>query len=120
MPIGQRLPLYIGALGRALAFSYKVEKAELRGHFAKMRWNRAPTFEQYWRDVQAVGKQGWGIDQGNFAKGITSVGVPIFDNGETIRHGLVATTFQGQLSGQQLKRLGDDMVKVTRNIRGFF
>jgi DNA-binding IclR family transcriptional regulator len=120
MPIGQRLPLFIGALGRALAFYRKVTKNELRTHFAKMRWDNPPVFEQYWRDVQDVGKRGWAIDQGNFAKGITSLGVPVFDSSGSIRHGMVATTFQGQLGPKELAKLGKAMLDITQDIHGFF
>jgi len=120
MPIGQRLPLFIGAFGRALAFYRKISKQELRAYFAKVRWENPPPFEQYWRDIQEVSKRGWAVDQGNFARGITSVGAPVFDRGGTIRHGLVASMFQGQLNNETLARLGKDLVAISTDIKGFF
>ncbi len=120
MQVGQRVPMYIGAFGRVLAYHHKLGQRELMTHFSALRWGDAPSFADYWADVEAVGVRGWAADIGNFARGVASVAVPIFEDPGGIRHGIVATTFQGQQSNEEIERLALDLVRASKQISGIF
>ncbi len=62
MSIGQRLPMYVGALGRSMAAYSNLSKTELRKHFTALRWENPPTFEDYWHDVERARYQQYAID----------------------------------------------------------
>ncbi len=118
MQIGQRLPPYIGAFGRVLAARHGVPKEDLRHQFDAMRWARAPGFDDYWADVQRAAKTGWAIDEGGFAIGVTSVAVAVTGPNDQVRHGLVATTFDGQLDTAQINALAQDLLQLADEMDG--
>lgn len=120
MQVGQRVPMYIGAFGRVLAYHHKLGQRELMAHFSALRWGNPPSFAEYWADVEKVATRGWAVDDGNFARGVTSVAVPVIDGSGDIRHGIVATTFQGQSTAEEIERLALDLIVAAKQISGIF
>jgi DNA-binding IclR family transcriptional regulator len=118
MQVGQRLPLYIGAFGRVMAARNGISKADLRAEFDSMRWARAPDFDAYWADVTRAGETGWALDEGNFATGVTSIACAVNGPDGSVRHGLVATMFHGQLDGPQIEALAQDLLKLAQDMEG--
>jgi len=90
LPTGQRLPLLLGASGRAAASHLGLTKAEIKQKFQSLRWSRALSFEEYWLDVQTAAKRGWAYDDGHYKAGVMTVAVPVFDGGNRVSHILVA------------------------------
>jgi DNA-binding IclR family transcriptional regulator len=59
MNIGQRLPMYLAALGRCMAAHSGLSTENLRKEFEALRWETQPTFEQYLKDVERARKLGY-------------------------------------------------------------
>jgi DNA-binding IclR family transcriptional regulator len=118
MKLGQRLPIYIGAFGRVLAAQNGVSKAELKREFEAMRWARAPDFDQYWADVQRAAETGWALDSGDFAIGVTSIATAVKGPDGHVRHGLVATMFNGQLDTARIEALAQDLLTLASEMEG--
>ena len=118
MQVGQRLPLYIGALGRVLAGQAGISKADLKNEFDGIRWARAIDFEDFWKEAQRSAKTGWAVDDGYFATGVTSVAAAVSGADGGARHGLVATTFKGQLDAKQIVALAEDLLKLADQMEG--
>lgn len=120
MRVGQRLPRCIGAFGKLVAYFSGLPEAAIHDEFRKLRWDVAPAFEDYWRDACQVAERGWAIDEGNFARGITSIAVPVFDGAGSLAHALVATMFQGQHGPDMLTKIAGDMQTISTGMEGLF
>jgi DNA-binding IclR family transcriptional regulator len=109
MSIGQRLPMYVAALGRCMAAFSGLTKAELKRHFQSLRWENPPTFEQYWSDVGRVRLDGYSIDADHYVRGVTTVSVPVLDDAGRPLMAISAVGFSAQLDARRLKVLGQDL-----------
>jgi len=122
MSVGQRLPLYIAALGRCMAAHSGLSRAELRKRFAVLRWEEAPSFQVYWTEVEAARTKGYAIDAGHFVKGVTTVSAAVLDAGGQPVMAISAVGFSAQLTGARLKALGEDLrqrcAEVSRALSG--
>lgn len=116
MTLGQRLPLFIGALGRCFAAYSGMQRAELRTHFDMLRWAAPPDFEQYWDDVQQARERGYAIDRDNFMLGITSVAAPVLNDQGVAVMALNGIGFTGQFTESSLKAIADDLVRDAKEI----
>src|SRR5690606_18339459 len=79
MSIGQRLPMYLAALGRCMAAHSGLSAEELRVHFDQLRWADGPSFEVYLKEVEQARRIGYAVDNGRYAKGVTTVSAPVLD-----------------------------------------
>lgn len=116
MSIGQRLPLYIAALGRCMAAYSPLSPAELRSRISSLRWGISslrwedgPSFEAYMRDVEKVREVGYALDEGHYVKGITTVSSPILDEHRTPLMAISAVGFSAQFTPSSLQSLGEDL-----------
>ena len=109
MNIGQRLPLYIAALGRCMAAHSGLSRAALKQRFAALRWEDALTFDAYWSEVEAARGNGYAIDAGHYVKGVTTVSAAVLDAGGQPVMAISAVGFSAQLTGARLKALGADL-----------
>lgn len=109
MSIGQRLPMYVAALGRCMAAYSGQTKAEIRRQFALLRWENPPSFEQYWKDLESVRRDGFAIDEGRYVKGVTTVSVPVLDMAGRPLMAISAVGFSAQLDAQRIAMLAKDL-----------
>jgi DNA-binding IclR family transcriptional regulator len=122
MSIGQRLPLFIAALGRCMAAHSGLSRAALKKRFAVLRWEDAPSFEAYCTEVEAVRIKGYAIDAGHYVKGVTTVSAAVVDAGGQPVMAISAVGFSAQLTGAKLKALGEELrrrsAQVSRALSG--
>jgi DNA-binding IclR family transcriptional regulator len=110
LTIGQRVPLLLGATGRCIAASIRLNQAEIAEHFADMRWEQAPTLDEYLAEVAQARQTGWGTDEGRHMRGVTSIATPVLDDMNEVRYCLSALAFAGQLSTSALQELAAQML----------
>lgn len=96
LTIGQRLPKYLGAMGRAVAAKSSASRAELAKSYGDLRWHRDPTLEVYLADVEAVRARGWAMDVDTFMQGVTTIAAPVVDGTGAVRFCVSSTIFSGQ------------------------
>lgn len=114
MDIGQRLPLLVGAMGRCFAAHEGLGREDLRERFARLRWQHTPSFDEYCHGIERVRDEGFAIDEGDFAQGVTIVSGAIRgDDGRAVM-AMSALGFSAQLVGGALTRVADDVVSCTR------
>ncbi len=116
MSIGQRLPMYIAALGRCMAAYSDLSPEQLRERISAFRWENAPTFEEYQAEVEQVRERGYAVDNGNYVKGVTTVSVPIIDESRHAVMAISAVGFSAQFSKAAIKALGEDLSQRSRDI----
>lgn len=105
MSIGQRLPMWVGALGRCVAAHSTLSEDELRQRFDTLRWQRPPTFAQYLRQVEEARRLGYAIDDSNFVKGVMTIAAPVLDERGQIIFCVSNAMFAGQHSAEEAKRI---------------
>lgn len=116
MSIGQRLPLYIGAVGRAFAAEMGLSEDEIRHELAELRWQIPPDTDEYCRQVHACRQRGYAVDEGNFAPGVTTVATVLKDTMGGLSFGLSAIRIGGQISIAEIGAIGDALVNLRREL----
>jgi DNA-binding IclR family transcriptional regulator len=111
MNIGQRLPMYLAALGRCMAAHSGLDTEELRRQFEQLRWETQPTFEQYLKEVDRARKLGYAVDNGTYAKGVTTVSAAVLDERRQAVMAISAVGFSGRLSAAEVGELGEFIKK---------
>lgn len=116
MRIGQRLPLFLGAAGRLVAQQGGYTQEEVREQFERLHWDTPLSFDNYWKQSLAAKRQGWALDEGTFARGVTSIAVPMYGRTNVMGQVLVATMFEGRHKRDELMRIADTMIKVAKDV----
>lgn len=121
MSIGQRLPMYIAALGRCMAAHSGLAPAELRQRFASLRWDDAPSFDEYLDDLALVRRRGYAVDADHYVKGVTTVSAAVLDGGTPVM-AISAVGFSAQFTKAAVKALGEELheraAEISRAVTG--
>ena len=108
MTVGQRLPIFIGALGRCMAAFSGLSKEFIRQQFELLRWENPPEFDEYWDDLKEARTRGYAIDRDHFVRGITTIAAPVFDATGAPVLVVSAVGFSGQFSDAALRAIADE------------
>ena len=111
---GQRLPRYVGAMGRCIAARDELSLDDVTAVLPRLRWQDPPAPRAYWNDIRKVGEQGWAIDAGNLIRGVTTVASGIVNREGRILFCLSCSLFDGQLRDSDLPRLGNSIAALAR------
>jgi len=109
MSLGQRLPMYIAALGRCMAAHSGLTTSELRERFAGLRWGDNLSFDTYLAEVDEARKRGYAVDQSRYVKGVTTVSSAVLDALARPLMAISAVGFGAQMSKADVKALGEDL-----------
>lgn len=122
MNVGQRLPMYIAALGRCLAAHSGLSTRELKKRFDELRWDSKPSFDGYLAGVNEARRNGYAIDEGNFVQGVSTASAAILDEYGRPIMALSAVGFSAHFDHDALDKLGqylrDRAAEITRSITG--
>lgn len=117
MAEGQRVPILMGSSGRALAPHLRWSRKVLQEQFNMLRWQRPISFDEYYSQVQQAATSGYGIDEGYFAHGVTSVGVAVLDDEQIPRYSATAIMFQGQHDAETITSIGKAMQQLSSELQ---
>lgn len=115
--VGTRVPAMISATGRCLAAYGHWSQAELKRKFARLRWQNPPSFETWYAEIEETRRRGYGLDVGNYIRGITIVAAPILGDGETVIGALVSVKVSDQLSASELETLACELQLAVARVR---
>jgi DNA-binding IclR family transcriptional regulator len=110
---GNRLPMYIGAMGRVIIARSGMDEAEVDKALTSLKWASAPKLSRYLAEIRKASVEGYAVDDGNFLQGITSVAAPVISREGSITHCIAATTFKGNLDTTGLAQLGAAVKKAS-------
>ena len=113
MRVGQRLPQFVGALGRCFAANSNLSREEIRARFSKIHFKRPLHFDEWWSQVELAKKEGFAVDDGYFSEGIVTVAVPILGTGESLRMAVSAIAISAQMERSTLQALISEMLKLS-------
>lgn len=115
LTVGQRLPKYLGAMGRTVAAHTDLEGKAFAEQFAALRWDHAPDLASYKAEVAKVRSRGWAIDVDNFMLGVTSIAAPVLDRTGDVRFCISNIFFSGQRGPADLNILGEATVALAED-----
>lgn len=107
MPIGQRLPILMGASGRLFVGRMGLSDDEIRHAFEQLRWARSLSFDNYLREVNRARRRGWAVDDGYFSSGVMAVAAPVCDQSGNIAFAVSAVMFRGKRSEAEIQIIGE-------------
>jgi len=114
--IGSRFPALISATGRCIAAFGDYSEAELQSRFRTLRWDDAPSFEEWKEQVAQTRAQGFAIDEGNYISGVTVVAASVWKTRAKLSHALVAIGIGGALKRAGLPQLQQSLVTAARTL----
>ena len=120
MGVGQRLPLLIGAMGRVAAAFGGLEEAELRRRFAALRWQRPFPADAFLAEVEVTRARGWALDDGHYARGVTTISAPARISSCGGLSAVSATMFCGQHDEPVMERIGSELKALANNLERAF
>jgi DNA-binding IclR family transcriptional regulator len=114
--IGSRFPALISATGRCLAAFGGYDDGDIRTGFNALRWDDAPPFAVWRKEVEATWRTGIGIDAGNYIRGVTILATPVLGIGGRMTHGVVAVGLTEQMRHAGHETVGDDLKAVAERM----
>jgi len=116
MNIGQRVPLFVGAVGRLMAVHSGLDEAEMKRRFLEVRWQKPLRFETFLSQAKKAKREGWAIDDGYLSKGTTTVSVPVIAHEDHMHLACSATMFTGQHDITELTRIAQDLIHMASSL----
>jgi DNA-binding IclR family transcriptional regulator len=117
MMVGQRMPMLAGAGGRCVAAHHGLSSEKIRRGFQGLRWQNPPTFETYLKQVNEAQRLGWGLDEDNFIRGVTTVAAPVSTATGKVAYVITVTVFSRQHEPNQLRELGERLIAAAAEIK---
>ena len=114
--VGSRFPALISATGRCVAAFSEHPLKEIEKRFRLLRWNNAPSYDTWRKEVALTRRQGFSIDRGNYIAGVTIVAVPVLNSRGTISHTLAAVGLGSQLDRASSLALAHDMRAAAQDV----
>jgi DNA-binding IclR family transcriptional regulator len=113
--VGSRFPSLISATGRCVAAAVGSSLEELHTKFKKLRWERAPRFDDWYADVQRAKTDGFAVDRGNFIRGLTVMATLLPPGVDGVMRGIAAVGFDHNMTEKSLPRLRDALCDAARS-----
>lgn len=110
--VGNRVPCLSSASGRLIAAFSGWTDAELLPRFERVRWQHAPDFQRWLREVKLTRSRRHAIDDGQFRRGITSIATGVFNRDGTVARTISINVVSAQLAAKR-RAIFIDAVKHT-------
>jgi DNA-binding IclR family transcriptional regulator len=120
--VGSRFPALISATGRCLAAFGNRSEREIERAFKALRWDAAPSYKAWQAEIAETRRAGFGIDRGNYIRGVTIVAAPVIGIEGWMTHALVAVALTDQLPTAGAGAIGAELkvaaARVTARLGG--
>lgn len=114
--VGTRFPSFISATGRCVAARSGLSREKLKKRFDALRWEKAPSFDEWYGDVERAKVDGFAIDRGNLTRGLTVLAALLPRGaGPTVR-GIALVGFEHQMTERVLRHLKDLLLQAVGDL----
>ncbi len=114
--VGSRFPALISATGRCIAAFGDYNLDDLQQSFKTLRWDEAPTFEQWLEQVEHAKTNGFAIDEGNYISGVTVLSAPVWKTPAKLSHALVAVGLTSAIRRTNIDELKGSLVSSAKTL----
>lgn len=104
--VGSRFPALISATGRCLAAFGNHADCDIERAFKALRWDAAPSFKAWQSEIEETRRAGFGLDKGNYIRGVTIVAAPVVGIEGWMTHALVVVALSDQLPAEGALAIG--------------
>ncbi|MGE0701255.1 MAG: IclR family transcriptional regulator, partial [Hyphomicrobiaceae bacterium] len=116
--VGSRFPALISATGRCLAAFGSHSPHEIERGFKALRWDAAPAYTDWLDEVAGTRRVGFGVDKGNYIRGVTIVAAPVIGIDGWMTHALVAVALSDQLPAKGAAAIGAELKAAAARVTG--
>lgn len=109
MPVGQRLPVLFGGMGRLMALQAGLTDAEREAIFRGVQWGRPLAYSTFMAQARQARRRGFGMDEGYTNRAVTAVAVAVPSSTGQMQDAFSATMFLGQHSEAALHALVQEL-----------
>lgn len=96
MPLGQRLPVLLGGMGRIMAMQGGLTDDQREAIFESIQWGRPISYAAFMTQARQARRRGYGLDEGYTHRSVTAVAVPVPSASGQVEEICSATMFHGQ------------------------
>ncbi len=114
--LGSRFPALVSATGRCVAAYSNLSPRKMKAQFERLRWHRAPDYEEWLHEVASVREAGCAVDDGNYINGVYIVASPILGADGGFRHAIVALCIKEGWSVESLAELSATVRASARQV----
>ncbi|MGB3287819.1 MAG: IclR family transcriptional regulator C-terminal domain-containing protein [Burkholderiaceae bacterium] len=117
MPIGQRLPVLMGGMGRVMALQGGLDDATREAIFNELRWDRSLTYAQFIAQARKAKRIGWGVDDGYMNRSVAALAVPVSSGtDDMVEYVCSATMFRHQYAAAVFPTLADALMPIAAQV----
>ena len=118
-PIGlnvvtRRMPLMLGAVGRAMAAALGLADQDIRKKFSRLRWQGSLTVGEYINDVRLARTRGYAVDRDRLYLGITSIAAAVTDQNGAPIYGISAIDMTSLVDEVKIASVGEELARLAR------
>ncbi|MGY8960279.1 MAG: IclR family transcriptional regulator [Alphaproteobacteria bacterium] len=114
--VGSRFPALISATGRCLAAHCGHSEHEIKRAFKALRWEDAPDYDTWRSEVEQTRQTGYGVDEGNYIRGVTVAAAPVFGLGDTMAYGVALVGLSEQMRDSGLDIIGAEVKSIAAEL----
>jgi DNA-binding IclR family transcriptional regulator len=114
--IGSRFPALISASGRCVAAFGNHPWSDIEQRFRSLRWENAPEFDAWRKEVESVKRKGYSIDRGNYINGVAIIAVPVLDMNQHMSQGIVLIGLTEQINNSTAISIAEDMREAAETV----
>lgn len=118
MPVGQRLPLLVGGMGRIMALQGGLTDQQRQAAFDEVHWQRPLTMATLLTQARQARRIGWGLDDGYMHRSVSALGVPVRQGtrGDVVEYVCSATMFRHQYARVAMLQIADALKPVAARV----
>ncbi|MBB4155557.1 DNA-binding IclR family transcriptional regulator [Sphingomonas jinjuensis] len=116
LAVTQRMPLMLGAVGRAAAAGLDIDDQELRRHFRKLRWAGSIDASRYLAEVKEARRTGYGVDRETLYNGIVAIAAIITDETGRPAYGISAIELANRIDDDEIAHVGERLAATAASL----
>ncbi|MEO8281219.1 MAG: IclR family transcriptional regulator C-terminal domain-containing protein [Ideonella sp.] len=118
MPIGQKLPLLVGGMGRIMALHGGLTDQQRQAAFDEVQWQRPLSMATLMTQARQARRIGWGLDDGYMHRSVSALGVPVRpgNRAEVVEYVCSATMFRHQYARVAMLSIAEALRPVAARV----
>jgi DNA-binding IclR family transcriptional regulator len=116
LAVTQRMPLLLGAVGRAAAAGLDIDDQELRRQFRRLRWAGTIDAGRYLAEVKDARRTGYGVDRETLYNGIVAIAAIITDETGRPAYGISAIELANRIDDVEIAEVGERLAATAASL----
>jgi DNA-binding IclR family transcriptional regulator len=114
--IGTRFPSLISVTGRSVPALSNLSREELREHFETLGWEKAPSFEDWFAEVERARVDGAAVDRGNYIRNLSIVSAPLPIGMDRVVRAIALIGFEHYMTERVIRQLKDELISAAQAV----